>query len=155
MVAVDTDSTGTTGREARSDDRKHLGADLATHDMSRAVRFYAALGFNLIYGGENARFTSFRASYLNLTTQPSNRRWEWWGRAIFHVADVDAMHARVIAAGYHPDTTPRDATWGERSMACAWHRWSCVQSSERRARDALNGTATARDLVFLTELNNS
>ena len=87
---------------------------LATHDMSRAVRFYAALGFDLIYGGENARFTSFRASYLNLTTQPSNRRWEWWGPAIFHVADVDAMHARVIAAGYHPDTTPRDATWGER-----------------------------------------
>ena len=89
---------------------------LATHDMSRAVRFYAALGFDLIYGGENARFTSFRAGsgYLNLTTQPSNRRWEWWGRAIFHVADVDAMHARVIAAGYQPDTTPRDATWGER-----------------------------------------
>ena len=89
---------------------------LATHDMSRAVRFYAALGFDLIYGGENAPFTSFRAGsgYLNLTTQPTSRRWEWWGRAIFHVADVDAMHARVIAAGYQPDTTPRDATWGER-----------------------------------------
>jgi catechol 2,3-dioxygenase-like lactoylglutathione lyase family enzyme len=34
---------------------------LATHDMQRAVRFYAALGFALIYGGEAARFTSFRA----------------------------------------------------------------------------------------------
>ena len=89
---------------------------LATHDMPCAVRFYTALGFDLIHGGEDSGFTSFRAGpgYLNLTAQPSNRRWEWWGRAIFHVADVDAMHARVIAAGYHPDTTPRDATWGER-----------------------------------------
>ena len=29
-------------------------------------------------------------------------------------------------------------------MACAWHRWSCVQSSERRARDALNSTPVGR-----------
>jgi uncharacterized glyoxalase superfamily protein PhnB len=33
---------------------------------------------------------------------------------IFHVSDVDAMHARVIANGYRADTTPRDAPWGER-----------------------------------------
>jgi uncharacterized glyoxalase superfamily protein PhnB len=89
---------------------------LATHDMPRAVRFYAALGFDLIYGGEKSRFTSFRAgsSYLNLTAQPDDRQWTWWGRAIFYVADVDAMHARAIAAGYQPDTAPRDAPWGER-----------------------------------------
>jgi catechol 2,3-dioxygenase-like lactoylglutathione lyase family enzyme len=34
---------------------------LATHDMQRAVRFYTALGFDLIYGGEDVHFTSFRA----------------------------------------------------------------------------------------------
>jgi catechol 2,3-dioxygenase-like lactoylglutathione lyase family enzyme len=28
---------------------------LATHDMPRAVRFYAALGFDLIHGGADAR----------------------------------------------------------------------------------------------------
>ena len=41
---------------------------LATHDMSRAVRFYRMLGFEVIYGGDDAAFTSFRAgtSYLNL-----------------------------------------------------------------------------------------
>jgi uncharacterized glyoxalase superfamily protein PhnB len=33
---------------------------------------------------------------------------------IFYVADVDAVHAYVIANGYHPDTAPRDAEWGER-----------------------------------------
>lgn len=89
---------------------------LATHDMGRAVEFYAALGFDLIYGGADASFTSFRAgsSYLNLTTQPDDRQWTRWGRAIFHVGDVDAMHVRVIAAGYRADTAPQDASWGER-----------------------------------------
>jgi catechol 2,3-dioxygenase-like lactoylglutathione lyase family enzyme len=89
---------------------------LATHDMSRAVRFYAALGFELIYGGEETRFVSFRAGsgYLNLTAQRDDRHWSWWGRAIFYVADVDAMHVRIVAAGYQPDTAPRDAAWGER-----------------------------------------
>jgi catechol 2,3-dioxygenase-like lactoylglutathione lyase family enzyme len=89
---------------------------LATHDMARAVHFYTALGFVLAYGGAAARFTSLRAGsgYLNLTAQPADRAWTWWGRAIFHVTDVDAVHARVIAAGYQPDTAPRDAAWGER-----------------------------------------
>jgi uncharacterized glyoxalase superfamily protein PhnB len=89
---------------------------LATHDMRRAVRFYAALGFDLKDGGEDASFASFRAGsgYLNLTRQPDARHWNWWGRAIFYVADVDAMHVRIVAAGYQPDTAPRDAVWGER-----------------------------------------
>jgi catechol 2,3-dioxygenase-like lactoylglutathione lyase family enzyme len=89
---------------------------LATHDMQRAVRFYTALGFDLIYGGEEARFASFRAGsgYLNLTAQVADRHWAWWGRAIFYVTDVDSMHAGVVAAGYQPDTAPRDAAWGER-----------------------------------------
>ena len=34
---------------------------LATHDMGRAVRFYRTLGFELLYGGEDAQFTSLRA----------------------------------------------------------------------------------------------
>jgi catechol 2,3-dioxygenase-like lactoylglutathione lyase family enzyme len=89
---------------------------LATHDMRRAVRFYTALGFDLNYGGEDASFTSFRAGsgHLNLTAQPDDRYWAWWGRAIFHVIDLDSMHARIVAAGYQPDSAPRDAAWGER-----------------------------------------
>ncbi len=89
---------------------------LATHDMTRAVRFYRVLGFELIHGGEGAEFTSFRAgkSYLNLIAQPADRRWSWWGRAIFYDSDVDALHAKVIAAGYRADSKPRDAEWGER-----------------------------------------
>ena len=89
---------------------------LATHNMARAVRFYAALGFDLLYGGADARFSGFRAGsgYLNLTAQSDDRQWAWWGRAIFYVQDVDAMHARVVAAGYQANTAPRDAVWGER-----------------------------------------
>src|SRR5580700_10875364 len=59
---------------------------LATHDMARAVAFYAALGFELKYGGAQASFTSFRAGsgYLNLTAAPAEQVWSWWGRAIPH-----------------------------------------------------------------------
>ena len=89
---------------------------LATHDMGRAVQFYRMLGFELLYGGEEARFTSFRAgpNFLNLILQPAERRWSWWGRLIFYVTDVDALHSRLVAAGCQPDTAPRDAEWGER-----------------------------------------
>jgi len=89
---------------------------LATHDMRRAVAFYTALGFVLKYGGAEARFTSFHAGagFLNLTAAPAERQWSWWGRAIFHVDDVDAVHALALAAGLSPAAAPRDAAWGER-----------------------------------------
>ena len=89
---------------------------LATHDMRRAVRFYQALGFEVLYGGEAASFTSFRAgtSYLNLIAQPADRQWSWWGRVIFYVADVDELYERARAAGFSPATAPRNAEWGER-----------------------------------------
>ena len=89
---------------------------LATHDMTRAVAFYRALGFELNYGGPEAPFTSFRtgSGYLNLTLVPAERTLSWWGRALFHVDDVDAQYARAQEAGLAPDFAPRDAPWGER-----------------------------------------
>jgi catechol 2,3-dioxygenase-like lactoylglutathione lyase family enzyme len=89
---------------------------LATHDMTRAVRFYRVLGFEIAHGGEDAAFTSFRAgkSFLNLVVQPAPRTWTWWGRVIFYHSDVDALYRSVVAAGYRPDAPPRDAEWGER-----------------------------------------
>jgi catechol 2,3-dioxygenase-like lactoylglutathione lyase family enzyme len=78
---------------------------LGTHELPRAVRFYRALGFEVLHGGEGLPFTSFRAgtSYLNLITQPPERRWCWWGRVIFYVTDVDALYDRArsgMPAGY-------------------------------------------------------
>lgn len=89
---------------------------LGTHDMARAVRFYRALGFELRYGGEDADFTSLRVggSYLNLIAQPAEVTWSWWGRLIFHVADVDALYAHARTLGLHPHAPPEDAPWGER-----------------------------------------
>ena len=89
---------------------------LGTHEMPRAVRFYCALGFEVLCGNEQSSFTSFRAgmSYLNLIAQPTERRWSWWARVIFYVADVDALYERALAAGCQPTTAPRDAEWGER-----------------------------------------
>jgi catechol 2,3-dioxygenase-like lactoylglutathione lyase family enzyme len=84
--------------------------------MARAVRFYRALGFEVLHGGVDSSFTSFRAGagYLNLIVQPPDRHWSWWGRAIFYVSDVDALYAKVVAEGYHPEAAPCDADWGER-----------------------------------------
>jgi len=90
---------------------------LLTVDMVEAVAFYEALGFRLLYGGHEARFTSFRVGlgYLNLQldTAGSGRRGVW-GRVVFWVNDVDAIHRRALTAGFSPVTSPADASWGER-----------------------------------------
>ena len=89
---------------------------LAVTDMGRSVRFYEALGFERLYGGEEAAFTSYRVGggYLNLGARSDLPDVRGWGRPIFHVADVDAMHDRAIEAGLQPEFEPRDAPWGER-----------------------------------------
>lgn len=82
--------------------------------MRASVAFYTVLGFRIHYGGPDATFSSFAAgrSYLNITSETPG--FTWWGRAIFHVDDVDAMYARALAAGFEPEAPPRDAEWGER-----------------------------------------
>lgn len=89
---------------------------LATHNMPCAVRFYRALGFEIAHGGDGAEFTSFRVGtgYLNLIVASAGRNWSWWGRVIFYHSDVDVLYEAVCGAGYHTDTTPCDASWGER-----------------------------------------
>lgn len=84
--------------------------------MEKSVAFYRALGFEVIYGGEDKPFTSFRAgpNYLNLAAVEAAGKIPSWGRIIFYVDDVDAFQARVLREGYEPDFAPRDARWGER-----------------------------------------
>jgi catechol 2,3-dioxygenase-like lactoylglutathione lyase family enzyme len=88
---------------------------LATRDMARAVRFYRALGFELAYGGAEASFSSFAVGkgHLNLILE-RDRSWRWWGRVIFYVDDVDALHRRALELGLSPEAPPQDAPWGER-----------------------------------------
>jgi catechol 2,3-dioxygenase-like lactoylglutathione lyase family enzyme len=44
---------------------------LGTHEMPRAVRFYRTLGFEILHGGEDSSFTSFRAGTSYLNSSPS------------------------------------------------------------------------------------
>lgn len=112
-----------TGRVGEGDDgaeemiERLSAVTLATRDMVRAVRFYRTIGFEMLYGGEAADFTSFRAgagSFLNLIAAPAEREGSWWGRAIFYESDLDGLYGRLVAAGLRPQMPPREAPWGER-----------------------------------------
>jgi catechol 2,3-dioxygenase-like lactoylglutathione lyase family enzyme len=96
---------------------EHLSAvTLSVSEMARSVRFYTTLGFHIRYGGEDADFTSMAVGtgYLNLALREDFAGAGAWGRAIFHVSDVDAVYGRAVTAGLQPSTAPRDAEWGER-----------------------------------------
>ena len=89
---------------------------LATHDMARAVEFYGALGGTIEYGGPKASFSTLKlgSAWVNLVEEPQDLQWSWWGRVVFHVADVDAAYQSLTAAGITPEMEPSDAEWGER-----------------------------------------
>lgn len=89
---------------------------LAVLDMARSVDFYRdKVGLEMLYGGEEADFTSFRvgAGYLNLVLT-TEFDLTWWGRVIFYVDDVDAFYSRLVEAGLVPASPPEDAPWRER-----------------------------------------
>jgi len=85
-------------------------------NMKASVQFYRnVLGMELLYGGEQASFSSLRANdsesaILNLERGDTVSR---WGRLIFHVKDVDAFWTHLKEKGFDPEI-PRDASWGER-----------------------------------------
>src|SRR6266852_4626141 len=89
---------------------------LRVADMRRSVRFYRDIvGMELLYGGEEACFSSLRAKgcsapILNLE---QGRSAPGWGRMIFYVADVDAFWEYLRGKGFNPES-PRDASWAER-----------------------------------------
>lgn len=89
---------------------------LSVADMDRSLDFYVTLGFAVAFGGRGITFTTLRAGsqYLNIMEVPTNTSTGIWGRVIFHVDDVDAMHSRILAGGGTPEAAPRDAEWGER-----------------------------------------
>ena len=85
-------------------------------NMKQSVRFYRdVLGMELLYGGEDAGFSSLLAkdaqsAILNLEQgEPVTS----WGRLIFYVTDVDAFWSHLKERGFDPEI-PRDAPWGER-----------------------------------------
>ena len=89
---------------------------LRVASMKASVQFYRdVLGMEVLYGGEEAGFSSLRATdaeaaILNLEFGKAVTR---WGRLIFHVADVDVAWKHLTGLGFSPER-PRDAPWGER-----------------------------------------
>ena len=85
-------------------------------NMKASVQFYRnVLGMELLYGGEQASFSSLRANHpestiLNLEQADAVSR---WGRLIFRVTDVDGFWTHLKERGFDPEI-PRDASWGER-----------------------------------------
>jgi len=74
-------------------------------DMRASVRFYGdVLGMEVLFGGEDASFSSLRAKYggapiLNLE---QGRAVPGWGRMIFYVADVDAFWEHLRGKDFSP-----------------------------------------------------
>jgi catechol 2,3-dioxygenase-like lactoylglutathione lyase family enzyme len=94
---------------------RHISAvTFAIRDIARSIEFYRKLGFELVYGGDHAAFSSMKAgeAFVNLVVSPAYER-RWWGRAIFRVDDVDEHRLALQAKGVEPES-PRDAPWGER-----------------------------------------
>jgi hypothetical protein len=91
-------------------DRKNLCDHVSRfeHEGFGAV-YRNVLGMKLLYGGEQATFSSLRASdsepvILNLEQGDTASR---WGRLIFHVTDVDAFWTYLKEKGFNPEI-PRD-----------------------------------------------
>ncbi len=85
-------------------------------DMRASLQFYRdVLGMEVLYGGEDAPFSSLRADdgsapILNLE---QGRSVTGWGRMIFYVADVGVFWEYLRGKEFNPEK-PRDASWGER-----------------------------------------
>jgi catechol 2,3-dioxygenase-like lactoylglutathione lyase family enzyme len=94
---------------------QHISAvTFAVRAMPEAIAFYTTLGFTLMYGGPEARFSTLQAgeASVNLLVSPSYTP-TWWGRTIFRVDDVDALYRTALAQGLSPPP-PQDGAWGER-----------------------------------------
>ncbi|MGA0218076.1 MAG: VOC family protein [Ilumatobacteraceae bacterium] len=95
---------------------------LTARNMAESIGFYEALGFSLTFGGSDSDFSTLSATangpHVNLiAVEPHNVAGTDWGRAIFHVDNVDALHRMAINAGLSPSTEPSNASWGERYFA--------------------------------------
>ena len=87
---------------------------LKVRDMAASVRFYGLFpGVELLYGGGDAGFTSFRIGRNFLNLERSTDRCIRWGRVILYCDDVDMVHRSLAEKGLG-SPEPRNASWGER-----------------------------------------
>ena len=107
---------------------------LTTPDMAASIAITGGW-FHHLFGGDDSEFTTMsiepNGPHVNLiSNHEADRTLVSWGRAIFHVDDVDDLHQRLIATGYQPDTEP-DASWGERYFAMTRAATTSVRKTSR------------------------
>ena len=93
----------------------HISAvTFAVRAMPEAIAFYTQLGFTLVYGSPQARFSTLQAgdALINLTLAP-NFKPTWWGRTIFRVDNVETIYDTAVARGLTPSAI-QNGSWGER-----------------------------------------
>jgi catechol 2,3-dioxygenase-like lactoylglutathione lyase family enzyme len=102
--------------EAQLTVEKMSAVTLRVANMRTSVRFYRdVLGLEIIYGDEDADFSSLRTKegkgpILNLErSNPATQ----CGRLIFYISDVDAFWSYLKGKGLRLEK-PQDASWGER-----------------------------------------
>ena len=85
-------------------------------NMKSSVQFYRdMLGMEVLYGGEDAFFSSLRAKDVSapIPNLEQGRSVTGWGGLIFYLADVDGFWEYLRGKGFNPER-PRDASWDER-----------------------------------------
>lgn len=101
-----------------------FGISIITHDVPRAVAFYAALLDTTWEGDETHAFVHTRGVSLTVYNADAARADMGLPVAVqgsgviisFRVEDVDAHYARALALSPHIINPPTDWPWGARSM---------------------------------------
>jgi catechol 2,3-dioxygenase-like lactoylglutathione lyase family enzyme len=102
---------------AKSDRTSEVNAiTLFVSQMGRSISFYQTLGLELVFGGDDAPFSTLQlgTNYINLELQPTAMPVKHWGRVVLFVQDPDSVHEIARNAGFDPHGEPADAPWGER-----------------------------------------
>lgn len=110
------------------EERRLTFVALSVSELQRSVRFYRdALGIPLHdaahdseiqdpwYGGEHAAYSWTDGAFLHFALYPKREPERPVATAAqigFHVADFDALHERVVAAGAKIVSEPRSEPWG-------------------------------------------
>jgi catechol 2,3-dioxygenase-like lactoylglutathione lyase family enzyme len=104
---------------------------IVVSDMATSIRFYRLLGLDLPETADEGHVDTFLPNGVRfmLDTEEVVRSFRpEWSRSTGNQlglafecdspAEVDAIYARVTAAGFHGEKEPWDADWGQRYAQC-------------------------------------
>src|SRR5436190_1800051 len=124
-------------------------AILFVSDLERSICFYrdvVGLPFRFAtddyaeFATEGAKFSLYARRALpeliGLDVPGGEAPWPQ-GEVAFFVEDVDAEHARLLAAGVRVLAPPRDRPWGERTLHIADPDGNVVELTRPKRRDSV------------------